>query len=426
MSVWSKKIIKRRIIVLLVLIMFFMISTFLVLNHNSNDNNTDVINGVPTLKISLNGVTQEEINSNSKEIKYKNNKLEIINNDIKTLTKSITIKGRGNVTWQYLKKPYQISFDEEINLFNLGKSEKWVLLANYFDETLIRNHIAFYIADKLDMQFTPKGISVNLYIDDEYQGVYYITPKIGITPASVNIENKESIVMELDNTYYMFDDDYYLTKYEQDHFVLKDVKNKKYKKKAVNNFINTYNKFEDALNNNNWENINKLIDVESFAKYYVLNTLVQNADGYLSSFYMYQNGKKDKIHAGPIWDFDIAFSSKAIANDYFVKANTVFSLPKDNSFKNGNFQEPTQIMTKLLEYPEFRKIVKRIWDEKCQNILDDIFNEVNLQYKLLIDDANRNIVKWNYPNKYDNIIVEFKNNIEELYKYTNYIITETY
>ena len=63
----------------------------------------------------------------------------------------------------------------------------------------------------------------------------------------------------------------------------------------------------------------KYVDIESFAKHYLINKLVRNADAYRSSFYMYQDGKNDKIHVGPIWDYDLAFYSQVLIASELTK-----------------------------------------------------------------------------------------------------------
>ena len=53
------------------------------------------------------------------------------------------IKGRGNSTWiHFPKKPYRLKLDKKTDLFGLGKNKHWNLLANYIDDSLMRNFIS--------------------------------------------------------------------------------------------------------------------------------------------------------------------------------------------------------------------------------------------------------------------------------------------
>ena len=57
-----------------------------------------------------------------------------------------SIRGRGNSTWSYPKKPYNLKLDEKAEILGMPKHKRWVLLANWMDRTLLRNRVAFQIA----------------------------------------------------------------------------------------------------------------------------------------------------------------------------------------------------------------------------------------------------------------------------------------
>ena len=64
-------------------------------------------------------------------------------------TTNMNIKLRGNSTSEAVKKPFKIKFDSKESLFELTPAKEWVLLANYFDKTNIRNYLAYKTANKL-------------------------------------------------------------------------------------------------------------------------------------------------------------------------------------------------------------------------------------------------------------------------------------
>ncbi len=88
------------------------------------------------------------------------------------------IKGRGNTTWIPDKKPYQIKLDKKADLLDpVGgsqKAKKWILLANYYDPTLLHNAVAFDLAYTSGLTATPQGYFVDFYYDGEYRGNYYL------------------------------------------------------------------------------------------------------------------------------------------------------------------------------------------------------------------------------------------------------------
>ena len=71
----------------------------------------------------------------------------VIKENGKTVTeKSMRIKGRGNATWTYHKKPYKIKLDKKASILGMEEAKDWVLLANYCDKTLLRTAIAFKLS----------------------------------------------------------------------------------------------------------------------------------------------------------------------------------------------------------------------------------------------------------------------------------------
>ena len=56
----------------------------------------------------------------------------------------VNIKGRGNSTWALPQKPYRLKFNEKVSLLDEPADKSWVLLANYYDKTQLRNQLAFF------------------------------------------------------------------------------------------------------------------------------------------------------------------------------------------------------------------------------------------------------------------------------------------
>ncbi len=72
------------------------------------------------------------------------------------------IRGRGNTSWDADKKPYKIKLDKKTDIFGLGKNKHWVLLANAYDPTLIRDRITAWLGNEIGFEFTPTGYPVDL------------------------------------------------------------------------------------------------------------------------------------------------------------------------------------------------------------------------------------------------------------------------
>ncbi len=82
------------------------------------------------------------------------------------------IKTRGNTSFNYPKKPYQIKFMQKIPLFGLDKAKKFVLLADYLDISLLRNRITLEMAKAIGLPYAIDCMHVDLYINGSYRGLY--------------------------------------------------------------------------------------------------------------------------------------------------------------------------------------------------------------------------------------------------------------
>ena len=98
----------------------------------------------------------------------------------------MTMQGRGNTTWGWEKKPYKIKLDKKTDLYGMGKSKKWCLLANYQDESLLRNTTASKLSKELGLT-TMETVWTDVVINGEYVGNYQLCEQVGIEEARVDI-----------------------------------------------------------------------------------------------------------------------------------------------------------------------------------------------------------------------------------------------
>lgn len=112
------------------------------------------------------------------------------------------IKGRGNSTWTNSpKKPYTIKLYEKASLTGLPKDKSWVLLANYFDPTQLRNSVASFISSKISyLEYTPHYKFVFLTLNNTPCGIYQIGEKLKIGENRVNIGD-DGFLLEVDYKY---------------------------------------------------------------------------------------------------------------------------------------------------------------------------------------------------------------------------------
>jgi hypothetical protein len=141
----------------------------------------------------------------------------------------IEIRGRGNSTWFPDKKPYRIRLPRGSNLQLLGlpsNARNWVLLANFFDQTLIRNALAFELSNLLNFEYTPPYRLVDVFLNGNYVGNYTLTDHIQVENNRVQVEelNPEDTDPPVISGGYFIQEDLYAI-YEAGHFQTSRVKN---------------------------------------------------------------------------------------------------------------------------------------------------------------------------------------------------------
>ena len=122
-----------------------------------------------------------------------NCRITIVNEGKIELSENAQIKIRGRTTSIIPpKKSYRIKFSTKQKIFNFkGKAKKWTLLANYFDRSLLRNNLAFKIGQLMGFKYTPRCLPVDVIVNGNFRGNYYICDKIEIGKNRINITKME-------------------------------------------------------------------------------------------------------------------------------------------------------------------------------------------------------------------------------------------
>ena len=103
------------------------------------------------------------------------------------------IRGRGNSTWMDNKKPYKVKLNEKQDLFGFGENAHWVLLANRFDNSLVRNRMTYWLGRELGMEFTPECVPVEVVMNGEFYGSYLLCEQIRVGKGRVEIDDLDKV-----------------------------------------------------------------------------------------------------------------------------------------------------------------------------------------------------------------------------------------
>ena len=228
------------------------------------------------------------------------------------------VKGRGNSTWGYPKKPYRLKLNKKAEICGLGKAKNYVLLANHLDPTLMLNSVAFKIGRLLELPFTNHAIPVDVVLNGIYKGSYLLTEQIEVKENRVDLDENNSVMWELDS---YWDDE---PKFKSTAFNLPvmvtdpdlTTEQFEYWKKDFNAFTTQFAK--EPLEGNSYVD---MIDIESVAKFLITFNLVHNMEiNHPKSVFLHKE-RNGKYVMGPIWDFDWAYDYEGTSN-HFGRYNT--------------------------------------------------------------------------------------------------------
>ena len=97
-----------------------------------------------------------------------------------------TVRGRGNTSWKWPKKPCRIDFPDRTSLLGMPAARHWVLLANYPDRTLMRNLVAMKVSSMTSLAWTPRCVPVELVMNGKHEGSYLLMEKVEVDRNRVN------------------------------------------------------------------------------------------------------------------------------------------------------------------------------------------------------------------------------------------------
>lgn len=374
-----------------------------------------ILSDIPVVYIELKTGTLDGIRE-SKENKEKINFSLFTIEGAEKKRLSGTIKARGNASFYApkYKKSYTINLNEAADLLGMSGGREWVLLAHYYDDTHLREYLTFDMARRLEMPYVPEGELINLYIDGDFQGIYFLGEKIGISPEKINITDLESLTLEripqsalkkypyaregirggqnvvvekgyvaherrLDITGgYLLELEWLKDRYneEQSGFTSDAnqcvvIKSPKHATSAQVTYIkNRYQKFEDALRKskeNGTKEYLEYIDLESFVNKYLVEEVSKNMDANMSSQYLYKDVDTidEKFYAGPVWDYDRAYDNKV--GDVNNRGADMFWV------NQGSAGFP--FWKNLYEEETFRKRVQEVYRDKVSEALAEYADE---------------------------------------------------
>ena len=240
------------------------------------------------------------------------------------------IRARGNSSWwNAQKKSYRIRLENKEPVLGRTANRHWVLIANYFDKTMLRNELAFYLSrTSPGLKYTPESDFVEVIFNGEYLGVYQLVDHVRTGYGRVRDQYLLEIDVRAEETEATF-----TTPHCSVPIIVSEpdcTQGDEMWQEASDFVLEAENRlFSGDLS---------LLDLDSFVDWYLINEIAKNNNSifFTSCFMSFTPG--GKLSMGPVWDFDIAFGNTTYNDNdkeegfWLMKAAWFDRLMKEKAF----------------------------------------------------------------------------------------------
>ena len=338
------------------------------------------------------------------------------------------IKGRGNYSWNtWDKKPFKIKLSKNTSILGMGIGKDYALIANASDATLIRNDIARNLEAAVGIPYATTGRFADLYINGDYMGNYYLCASIEVGEDRIDITdidaaqdkvfsrlnpeafsvyetqkmkgwNLPEVTSDITGGYLVereFVDRYNLEYGDfnngfvtdnDEHFI---VLSPKYCTVNEINYISQFfNEAEKEILGTG--TYGKYIDLQSFAKRYMVEELIKNYDGGVSSAFYYKDSDSvdEKLYAGPGWDFDMSLGNYLDWMEFASEDATGITglyLSEHNSIYYKN----------MTTHDEFNTLVHQYYEDYALDYMNGLVESGIDEYRELLScSAEMDSIRW--------------------------------
>ena len=298
------------------------------------------------------------------------------------------LTGRGNMTWNYDKRPYTLTLPADGALLDMPPGAKWVLLANAADETNLNNKLVFDLAREVGFQWTPECRWTDLYLNGEYSGLYLLTEKVEVHENRLAIDTNSGDFLckiDLEERWSTLRNPF-LTGAGRTVEICEPKILKAGDQARVEQLTQA---LEQELFSGADLSQSAVMDLDSWVRRYLLDEISANIDGDLASAYFHcRNGV---IFAGPLWDYDMTFGNyprnqdpRAFVAKNAQKSDTLLSPYYGALYENASFRRRASELYRTEFVPALQKLMTQELDVLMDS-LHDASQSNSLRWRAMYD-----------------------------------------
>lgn len=309
---------------------------------------------------------------------------------------ALQIRGRGNYTWKdFDKKPYRIKFDKKTPILGMKKSKHFALLAHADDNLgFLRNDLGFELSRRMGLAWTPTAEPVEVVLNGDYIGLYFLTETIRVDADRVNIVEQadnetdpEKItggwLVEIDN----YNTDPHVTilengdSKEQIWFTYKTPE--ELSAEQENYLRSSVQAVDDAIYGDETDaavcaELERLVDIDELARFYIVQEIMDDCESFHGSCYLYRDqGADSKWKFGPVWDFGNSFRRGE-------KGKFIYDEPAFHQVWIG----------KIAKFAAFQDKVKALWKEFAESGCEGLTEWIDAEVARMSAAAEADAERW--------------------------------
>ena len=297
------------------------------------------------------------------------------------------VAGRGNATWENKeKKPYNLKLRNQADLLGMGVARNWVLLANAYDDSHIRNQIVYDAAAQLGLNYSPLCRWVELYLNGQYAGLYQLCEKNEIHESRVNISSFTGNLISIEKEDRLWEyDQQFVTAGGTPIRIRKTADAEKLKETI--GCLERAILAEDGVDPVSGASWLEMVDLESWVKKYLIEEAFGNLDaGSISQFFYWEND--GKIYAGPVWDYDVSMGSDG---HWQIQDVNMLHAGRPHLWS----YEDTPWYYALSRKTEFQAELERVYGQELRPLMEKLTeNGIRKYYEEIASAARRNQIRW--------------------------------
>lgn len=371
------------------------------------------------------------------------------------------------------KYAFNMKLGSKTKLFGMDNAKSWCLLANNADESMLRNALTYQLAAEIGIQDSPEFRFVDIYDNGEYLGSYLVTEKVDVGNSklvkgeSFDEINEKAANKNVDEgtkrgTYTYNDTQYnmqytnvlpsgsntstidydkkgkYLLEFELKKRLLPPdgdesrtaseaswfrspkgqyvvVKSPEFATKEQVEFIATKFAAMEAkvfTANAAKSDLSTVMDVESFAKMYLIQEFSSNLDSAATSYYMtFDCAQTNPVFvANPVWDYDWAYGQyeKQVKEDVngtrldSANPKAWFAKSKQIGDNEADGDNKYSIQSQLASNSDsFKSVVRKVWEQE-KGFYDNIKkyygdnSQIDAWYNQIKDSVDMNETRWGF------------------------------